>query len=292
MTAIQSVPDLPAELTDAIIDHLHDDKPTLSKCSLVCNSWLDSSRYHLFHTIRVRGEHKTKNFAAFLAFINDTPHIRRYIQGVIFRFTGALAARSADIRRVGPYTLSFILETLPGIRSIVLDNISWDRTLTAGPDGRAVSSWPITPPKELDTFTFSRVVTGDLRVFCVNDVRELLASFSFIRVLNILSMTLELDVGGPDVPIFPEHLQLEEMNVNSNYSRLPDAPMLDAIHHSMKRSLRRLSVACRNDEEAMVIGSILRIIGPALEELRLDHSDMMALRAFSKSCVPAVAVLS
>jgi hypothetical protein len=44
---------LPQELTDWIIDYLHDDIETLSVCSLVCSSWLPASRYHKFSSITI-----------------------------------------------------------------------------------------------------------------------------------------------------------------------------------------------------------------------------------------------
>ena len=39
-------PKLPAELSDAIIDHLHNDK---AACALVCKGWVPASRHHLSH---------------------------------------------------------------------------------------------------------------------------------------------------------------------------------------------------------------------------------------------------
>ena len=48
-----SVPALAAELTDHIIDFLHDDKRTLSACALTHPTWLAASRFHLFNTITV-----------------------------------------------------------------------------------------------------------------------------------------------------------------------------------------------------------------------------------------------
>lgn len=38
----------PQELVDVIIDHLHDDLPTLKKCSLICKAWEPTSTLHLF----------------------------------------------------------------------------------------------------------------------------------------------------------------------------------------------------------------------------------------------------
>ncbi|KDQ06703.1 hypothetical protein BOTBODRAFT_192915 [Botryobasidium botryosum FD-172 SS1] len=47
--------ELPAELTDLIIGHLHKDKPALMACALVCRKWVASSRAHLFcHIILFR----------------------------------------------------------------------------------------------------------------------------------------------------------------------------------------------------------------------------------------------
>jgi hypothetical protein len=44
---------IPPEIFDMFIDHLHDDKHTLMVCSLVCNSWLRASHYHLFRSLVV-----------------------------------------------------------------------------------------------------------------------------------------------------------------------------------------------------------------------------------------------
>jgi hypothetical protein len=42
---------LPPELIDRIIDFLHDNKPTLAVCSLVCRNWVATSRLHYFESL-------------------------------------------------------------------------------------------------------------------------------------------------------------------------------------------------------------------------------------------------
>jgi hypothetical protein len=42
---------LPPELIDRIIDFLHDDKLTLSVCSLVCRNWVPTSRLHYIESM-------------------------------------------------------------------------------------------------------------------------------------------------------------------------------------------------------------------------------------------------
>ena len=47
---------VPPELSDQIIDHLHDDNATLLSTSLVCSTWLRESRYHLFRHVVIYAE--------------------------------------------------------------------------------------------------------------------------------------------------------------------------------------------------------------------------------------------
>ncbi|OBZ66105.1 Glyceraldehyde-3-phosphate dehydrogenase [Grifola frondosa] len=44
-------PTLPPELTDRIVDYLHDNFHDLAACSLICRAWLPSCRYHEFSTV-------------------------------------------------------------------------------------------------------------------------------------------------------------------------------------------------------------------------------------------------
>ena len=49
---IRPFPDsFPPELTDAVIDQLHDDINSLRACALTSSSWLSTSRYHLFNDV-------------------------------------------------------------------------------------------------------------------------------------------------------------------------------------------------------------------------------------------------
>ncbi|OCH87681.1 hypothetical protein OBBRIDRAFT_735766, partial [Obba rivulosa] len=49
--AIARIANLPPELTDRIIDFLHDDTEALKSCSTVCHFWTPSTRYHLFRVV-------------------------------------------------------------------------------------------------------------------------------------------------------------------------------------------------------------------------------------------------
>ena len=60
-------PKLPAELSDAIIDHLHNDKASLAACALVCKGWVPASRHHLFRSVVIDPLH----VAAFISLVQS-----------------------------------------------------------------------------------------------------------------------------------------------------------------------------------------------------------------------------
>ena len=107
---------LPGEVTDAIIDHLHDDERSLRRCAVVCHSWLPGSRYHLFYTIKVRNSARAQSLAAFLA---ANPDIASFIQHLDLR---------GPPERWNHETLQFtelegLLPLLPSIRFLSIFNM-------------------------------------------------------------------------------------------------------------------------------------------------------------------------
>ncbi|THH28027.1 hypothetical protein EUX98_g6163 [Antrodiella citrinella] len=65
------IPRIPPELTDRIIDHLHNDAPTLRSCSRVSKSWLPRSRYYSWHFVELN----LKNWATFEHILREDPDI-------------------------------------------------------------------------------------------------------------------------------------------------------------------------------------------------------------------------
>ncbi|KAF8478816.1 hypothetical protein JB92DRAFT_3102285, partial [Gautieria morchelliformis] len=45
------------ELIDQVIDHLHDDSPSLRACCITCRAWVPSARFHIFHNIVLSAKH-------------------------------------------------------------------------------------------------------------------------------------------------------------------------------------------------------------------------------------------
>ena len=68
---------LPQELFDQTIDHLWNDIPSLTACTLAGRACLTSARTHLFHEQRILG---AKGFSRFEAFIENCSAVAPYIR--------------------------------------------------------------------------------------------------------------------------------------------------------------------------------------------------------------------
>jgi len=123
------ISDLPQELLDAIIDHLHNDESSLYACSLVCSSWTSPSQYHLFSKIRIteRGEiPRSSRFQDVLTTFQSTPFTHRwYIQD--FTLSGwSLRAPTKWSRYARTIHLDFLaafLLELPVLRRLCLEDV-------------------------------------------------------------------------------------------------------------------------------------------------------------------------
>ncbi len=72
---------LPQELVDHIIDHLHDDKHSLTSLSIVSKSWLPPCRLHLFNSICIKRKW-SEPFEDFADFVDSTPGVCTYVKNL------------------------------------------------------------------------------------------------------------------------------------------------------------------------------------------------------------------
>ncbi|KAG7446994.1 uncharacterized protein BT62DRAFT_96495 [Guyanagaster necrorhizus] len=107
------MPELPPEIVDTVIDHLHDDKAALEACALVCKSWSVSSRYHLFdeHGVSV----KPSNIQDFLS---DISHSHSLLREHLRRLTLRTEFTFGPSHTIGWNDVSVSLPYLPKLTSL------------------------------------------------------------------------------------------------------------------------------------------------------------------------------
>lgn len=106
---------IPNELSDRIIDHLHDDVVTLSACSLTCRSWLPTARYHRFSSVTLG-----RSFDSFSHLVEASPDVRAVVESLAI--IGGSWMRPDDI-----YSPIFnrMLSNLPAIQHIRLESLQF-----------------------------------------------------------------------------------------------------------------------------------------------------------------------
>ncbi|TFY63900.1 hypothetical protein EVJ58_g2948 [Rhodofomes roseus] len=80
-------PVMPPELTDRIVDFLHDDHTALKSCGLACRSWLAAVRYHLYYAISLENIGLCRAFSSLL---DRTPGLGQYVREMHLAMTEEL----------------------------------------------------------------------------------------------------------------------------------------------------------------------------------------------------------
>lgn len=106
-----TLPLLPLELCEGIIDNIQDDIPSLSSCALVCRHWLPRSRYHLFGTVNISSRRHVYR-------LRDILHGCAPIGELVHSLTLLLAGRRTEpvFFSLPDLTAALLLPLLPNLR--------------------------------------------------------------------------------------------------------------------------------------------------------------------------------
>lgn len=122
----------PPELSDYLIDHVWDSKPTLSSCSLVCRTWVNRSRHHLFREVNISVKRSPK-LDVFLAFLHSSPHLSSYIRRLTLHGTVADDKLGYAVWfYVSSETLLNCLDNLPHLTELSLRGIRLTENIGVG----------------------------------------------------------------------------------------------------------------------------------------------------------------
>ena len=175
---------VPEDIVYAILDHLQNDIPILSECSVVCRAWLHPSRRHLFRKVIIRftstSVQERGGLLAFANLLRACADARQYLQHLIldallFSFTDV----DVDVDAVlSPLEIFTILDIGTNIEILTLLNFVW--MLNA--------NWvPPLPRYTLTKLDIDQWIVSDQ---CVLDVFKLISVFDRVNVLA-LSLSME-----------------------------------------------------------------------------------------------------
>ncbi|KAI0784567.1 hypothetical protein C8Q75DRAFT_388155 [Abortiporus biennis] len=263
---------IPGELTDRILDFLHDDQRSLSFCTLVSRSWLCSSRYHLFSRITVRHIGDGHNvFERFLRFLNRSPHIAFCIRRIIFVGTPQSFPHE-DIHREGHIDALLLYRTIQCLQSV--QSVELDGLIVNEADSQKLPSSHF----RLRQYTLSRIShgTGDF----LSTVHQFLQGFSAIFELKINEFSNVAKVGNVirdrtsystealrHLPCSPSVLQVRTLEFNCSLSGHIVSGIL--LQHLRPESLHALNACIQSEREIEPLSIIIRSVAPNLHTFRL-----------------------
>ncbi|KAJ7090640.1 hypothetical protein C8R44DRAFT_817793 [Mycena epipterygia] len=238
----------PSELYDYIIDHLHDDRRTLSACSLVCRDWYATSSYHLFQnagTIRLN----PKNYSGFVDVLSSQKSTGHRLKNYVGRLELMPCVPNYpwlqfnnDLQR---------LTDLPCLKYLCFHSLHFQPVFTT-----LVQNFSSVTHLEL-----SRIRFGSFAQFL-----KVTATLPLLRRLAMIDAFLTSEVRTLIPSVHTRSSELAEVLVSCCYPAPVLLPWL--VSH---RSIRRLSIReLSNIPHTGLLSAVLQVLGPGLEHLILS----------------------
>jgi hypothetical protein len=241
------------EVTDMIIDFLHDDKRALRACSLVCTSWARSAQYHLFYDYRVEPQNVQSGFAQELALTIQEPlheHIRELTlsQG---RVRAPSLVLTADM-------VSDALIGLPRLRSLKLRETGFVGGIPL----------PFERRFELEKLSISWMYPSTPGSH--TSLLSLFSLFHTIRVLDLVSVHTK-HLPDLDSTQANEWRCRSQLRVHTLQFQGLSTLLLLAVHASIcQEYLNTVKASVTNLDDIANLGSFLRKVGSGLLHLQLS----------------------
>ncbi|KAJ6585998.1 hypothetical protein B0H19DRAFT_1250741 [Mycena capillaripes] len=241
-------PRFPSETRDMIIDHLHDDVPTLRQCSLVCKEWLPAVRFHIFSVVHL-SLYSIDQMLEF-NFYPGSP-IPQYIRD-LYIIDGQ--GRKFDPKWVNPKLSLVPLSSMTCISSLSLEGVEFSEL--SGATMAALCG------------IVARVTRLELAYVCFKDLDGCLAFLGAAVSLKSLTSCVtrfEDETWSPEPVIATNLPELVELELESGGD-----PLLDLVcFMSSPPRIRAVSLYLGTDNISAV-ASFLRRLGSSLTHLHIQ----------------------
>ncbi|KAI0797514.1 hypothetical protein C8Q75DRAFT_4378 [Abortiporus biennis] len=253
----------PLEILDHILDHLHDDKATLQSCSLVCQTFLTSTRFHLFYSIRITGVETKKTFDNFATFVQTSPHVASNVRELYLHppSTPTSAICYQEPTKIVCSTLCVVVFHLPQLR--VLDI----RFAYCNFDG---------PPKLLPVNRLRKIVLEVVEFdTCPDSFLNAMRTCPDLKVVDIRKSYWTSGIGGVKDSVIGSGPQIQALTLgHCRFASL--TTFLNTIQSKLCfSSLTSLDIICGSLDDAVMVGNLVEEVGGSLLDLRLRLGSLL-----------------
>lgn len=264
-------PLLPPEIVDIALDHLHDHRPSLQSCSLVCRDWLNTARYHLFREFVVActsesamgGNLEDYNVSVFL---DRCSAVLPYIQTLHVKPSTSPILSHISVDVLDIRALIEILISLPSLREVYLQSLALHRApFESGlpPNAR---------PLKLRRLTFRDVNVGP-HAWIV--FMGMILSIETLCLLGRIRMVQQIaELHSSDGYPFPtlRHLLIQDFDTGYRDSIAHHLPYRQiASSHALSTLRIQLSITPSGASTNTGLASMMAEIGESLKTLEVDY---------------------
>jgi hypothetical protein len=254
-------PRLPTELTDEIVEYVHDDEECLRACACVHSSWTPAARTHLFRDITLS---HLKGWKRLVRILDRSPLIIGYIKHLCIDDWQNNFLQRAVRDRAGPDAAHRLGDLLAGLESLALYGVRIQ------PNGDPATS-------EFVRTKFLRVRRLFLHMVSTSN-RATLQEHALdprpdLRMVVFSSVTISNPIG-PSVR-FTKYPELELDAISFSMFTNPDEPHESPLHPSSL--VTNLGIDRAGNVDFGPMSQALSAIGPSLERLNVRVQERDAL---------------
>ncbi|TBU39568.1 hypothetical protein BD309DRAFT_1011907 [Dichomitus squalens] len=258
-----SLPDLPPELYDCVLDCLSDDKPTLRRCALASRQWLPRVQHHLFRSIYI----DWSNCYAFTRLLQSNPALGLHV--ATLEIEGAFGIFSMD--RLHGATLDAWLRSIPPSFPPQLSNLTKLELALITIDAELVRRF-FGRLSGISHLTLWACALTSFDVFV-----ELFASFPDLKRLSI-AFTQEWETGPRPIAAFPEGVILPRIEVVDMTSCCDNFKVLQwLVAQNLHTAIHTFSCSRVPWSSICVLRNVLGALAPTLRTLKVGFGDNGAM---------------
>ncbi|GBE78237.1 hypothetical protein SCP_0111200 [Sparassis crispa] len=252
------MPTVPPELSDYIVDFLHNDYPSLKACCLASRDWLATARYHLFESVTL---HNPRLCEAFKQLMERSPTIGSFVQEInISRLIGpGTTTYTGAERHLLEQSLSSIFVCLDHVKTLSVAMLDISATIQSGLVNRP---------------SVTELVLQYCTLPAFQDFIQLFHCYPLLESLNLHGVTWKSKSFRPLSRSTSVHLRKLVVGRDVDTTTLLEWMLAESIHGSIES----LSICCTSERDAVVVAPLLEILGPQLAHLDL-HWNLPAAKS-------------
>jgi len=249
---------VPPELSDYIIDFLHDDRVTLKACSLVSQTWHPTARFHLFHKIYLRS---LKSCKLYCQLLKSAPALGTFTREVSISNAGSVIGANNHLEDTQLQELGLLWSTIsPWLTAAERLDISFLKI-----DGVFQTSLV----QNLNTIT--EVSLQYCRFQSFPEFVRALHSFPSLQSCTLRGLSwndADALVGATPVGTAGVSLRLKKLILGRD---LPLEAIVEwLVTQDVCKDLTHFSGSCSSEPDALLLGDLIRSASTTLREMELD----------------------